>query len=73
LAALGPPPDLLPSFQPSCIDEPVFLELYLRRLRELSFTAALAFTARPLRRFCGDLVARGLGEILIPADARRPQ
>lgn len=68
LAAIGPPPELLPTFQPSCVFQPAFFELYLRRLRQLGFGAAGAFSARPMRRFCGDLVARGLGEILIPAD-----
>jgi len=67
IAALGRSPELLPSFQPSCIYQPVFLHLYLRRLLELNFDAVSTFPVRPLRRYCGDLVSCGLGEILIPA------
>jgi formylmethanofuran dehydrogenase subunit C len=62
LAAFGPPPDLLPTFRYDCTYRPAFIDLYLRRL------AALGFAARApdaVRRYRGDLVALGLGEMLV--------
>jgi formylmethanofuran dehydrogenase subunit C len=62
LAAFGPSPELLPTFRYDCTYRPAFMDLYLRRL------AAHGFVVRaggPVRRYRGDLVALGMGEILI--------
>lgn len=65
IVALGDPPELLPTFRPSCEFEPTFVELYLRRLRQMNFTSIS--TPKSFRRYCGDMVSLGLGEILVPA------
>jgi formylmethanofuran dehydrogenase subunit C len=62
LAAFGTAPELLPTFRYDCTYRPAFMDLYLRRL------AAHGFVVRaggPFRRYRGDLVALGMGEILI--------
>jgi formylmethanofuran dehydrogenase subunit C len=66
LAFLGEPPALLPTFKPACVFEPVFLTLYLRHLAALGFDLP-----RPgvMRRWCGDLVSLGKGEVLTWAAA----
>jgi formylmethanofuran dehydrogenase subunit C len=63
LALLGEAPTLLPTFADAGPYDGLFLELYLRHLRGLGFGPAAA--ARPrLRRWCGDRVSLGKGEIL---------
>jgi formylmethanofuran dehydrogenase subunit C len=61
LAALGPVPELLPTFRFDCTYRPAFIELYLRRLAACGFAVP---TAGAYRRYRGDLVTLGLGEIL---------
>jgi formylmethanofuran dehydrogenase subunit C len=62
IAAFGPTPELLPTFRYDCSYRPAFIELYLRRLAAQGFAVR---TTGPYRRYRGDLVALGLGEILI--------
>jgi formylmethanofuran dehydrogenase subunit C len=66
LALFAEVPALLPSFADAGVFEPLFLELYLRHLRSLGFAAARLPLA-PMRRWCGDRLSLGKGEILTPA------
>lgn len=65
IAAFGPLPTLLPTFRDSGVFEPVFLPIYLRKLRSLGYRMPDA--PRLMRRFCGDIVELGLGEIFVGA------
>jgi formylmethanofuran dehydrogenase subunit C len=62
-AAFGPEPELLPTFRYDCSYRAAFVDLYLRRLAALGFAVR---TPGVVRRYRGDLVALGLGEVLIP-------
>jgi formylmethanofuran dehydrogenase subunit C len=62
LVTFGPAPELLPTFRYDCSYRPAFIDLYLRRLAALGFAVRAGAT---FRRYRGDLVALGLGEILI--------
>jgi formylmethanofuran dehydrogenase subunit C len=65
IAFLGPPPPLLHSFRYACTYRPVFVNLYLRRLRDWGFRVEDRFLGGAWRRYSGDLVSLGKGEILI--------
>jgi formylmethanofuran dehydrogenase subunit C len=65
LAFLGPPPALLPTFRYACTYRPVFLALYLRQLRAWDFPVEERFLGGSWRRYSGDLVALGKGEVLL--------
>jgi formylmethanofuran dehydrogenase subunit C len=67
VAVFGGPPQLLPTFRFDCVYRPVFLRLYLRRLRDAGFPVAADLSAASFRRYSGDLVALGKGEILVLA------
>jgi formylmethanofuran dehydrogenase subunit C len=62
---LGPPAPLLPTFRPSCTYRPMFLRLYLRQLRAWGMPVTEEHLAAPYRRYCGDLVGLGKGEVLM--------
>jgi formylmethanofuran dehydrogenase subunit C len=69
IAAFGPglgltTLSLLPSFRPGCVYTPVFVSVYLRHLQACGFPVPVDCHAGTYRRYCGDLVALGLGEIL---------
>jgi formylmethanofuran dehydrogenase subunit C len=64
LAFLGPQPPLMHTFRYACTYRPVFVALYLRQLRAWGFPVAERFLGGAWRRYCGDLVALGKGEIL---------
>jgi formylmethanofuran dehydrogenase subunit C len=64
IAACGGPPALLPTFRYDCDYRPVFLRLYLRRLRDWGFPVRDELFGGAWRRYSGDLVALGKGEIL---------
>lgn len=64
LALFGPCPPLLPSFRFTCDYRPVFIDVYLRQLRAWGFQAAQRDFPGVFRRYCGDLVSLGKGEIL---------
>lgn len=65
LFGVGTPPMLLPSFQFACTYRPVYLRVYLQRLRELGFRIAEECLDADYHRYCGDLLEIGKGEILI--------
>jgi formylmethanofuran dehydrogenase subunit C len=64
IGLFGPMSPLLPSFRLSCEYRPVFLRLYLRQLSSWAFHQADSFGNGRFRRYCGDLVALGKGEVL---------
>jgi formylmethanofuran dehydrogenase subunit C len=65
VAVLGDKPQLLPSFRLDCVFRPVFLRIYLRYLRDAGFPLGAEFMDSSYRRYSGDLVALGKGEILV--------
>lgn len=64
IVAMGERPELLPTFRTSGVFSPVFLTIYLRRLRELGYPVPAVPTL--MERYCGDIAELGLGEILVP-------
>ena len=64
LAFAGDLPGLLPSFRYDCDYRPVFLSLYLRRLRTWGLPIPDRVFAGNWRRYGGDLIALGKGEVL---------
>jgi formylmethanofuran dehydrogenase subunit C len=58
-------PELLPSFEPSGAFRPHVLAIYLRMLRTLGFRVPEAAFTIPIRRYNGDRVERGQGEVLV--------
>jgi formylmethanofuran dehydrogenase subunit C len=58
-------PALLSTFRYACTYRPTFLRLYLKRLREWGFPVPEEYTEASYRRYAGDLVALGKGEILV--------
>ncbi|MBX7105440.1 MAG: hypothetical protein K1X57_15250, partial [Gemmataceae bacterium] len=65
IVALGPLPELLPTFRESCEYRPAFMAMYGRKLESLGFR--VRNWPDCYRRFCGDLVSLGQGEVLVPA------
>ena len=57
-------PPLLPSFRLACDYSPTFLQLYLRQLRSWGFAVPEMASNVLFRRYIGDLVALGKGEVL---------
>jgi formylmethanofuran dehydrogenase subunit C len=64
LAFGGDLPGLLPSFRYDCDYNPVFLSLYLRQLRAWSFPVEGRLFTGSWRRYSGDLIEMGKGEVL---------
>jgi formylmethanofuran dehydrogenase subunit C len=64
LALGGAMSGLLPSFRYDCDYTPVFLRLYLRQLRAWNFPVDARWLSGRWRRYSGDLIERGQGEIL---------
>jgi formylmethanofuran dehydrogenase subunit C len=64
LAFAGEMPGLLPSFRYDCDYWPVFLSLYLRQLRAWGFPVEARLFRGSWRRYSGDLIEMGKGEIL---------
>jgi formylmethanofuran dehydrogenase subunit C len=64
IAVFAGPPQLLPTFRFDCVYRPVFLAMYLRHLRRWGFPVADDHLRGSYRRFSGDLVALGKGEVL---------
>jgi len=63
----GRPADLPSTFAPDCDYQPAFLRLYLRHLRDQGVAGGDEFALGAVRRYRGDRLADGQGEILIPA------
>jgi formylmethanofuran dehydrogenase subunit C len=61
----GSPLDVLSTFRRACTYRPVFLQLYLRRLRSLGFPLADESFGSRFTRYCGDLLEIGRGELLV--------
>lgn len=59
------PPELLPTFTYNCTYNPIFLRLYLKTLKDFGFPVKEEYIRGNYRRFSGDLVELGKGEILI--------
>jgi formylmethanofuran dehydrogenase subunit C len=64
LAFGGDMPGLLPSFRYDCDYTPVFLSVYLRQLRAWNFPVDDRLFTGSWRRYSGDLIELGKGEIL---------
>jgi formylmethanofuran dehydrogenase subunit C len=60
----GGTPALLPTFRFDCDYTPVFLDIYLQKIRSLGIAVNDRHFAGSWRRYSGDLVASGKGEIL---------
>jgi formylmethanofuran dehydrogenase subunit C len=65
VALFGDQPSLLLTFRFACVYRPIYLQLYFRYLRDAGFGLAPDVADRLFRRYCGDLVALGKGEILM--------
>jgi formylmethanofuran dehydrogenase subunit C len=65
LVLAGGPPTLLPTFRLDCEFRPVFLRIYLRQLRQWGFPVAESLLDATWRRYSGDLVGLGKGEVLV--------
>lgn len=59
------PPDMLPTFRSSGILQPTFLAFYLHELRRSGFDVPDDCFDVAYRRYCGDLLEMGKGEILV--------
>ncbi len=64
IVCCGAAPTLLPTFRHDCDYHPVFLQLYFRQLRRWGFEVPEHLDERMWRRYSGDLVALGKGEVL---------
>ncbi len=64
LAFFGEPPQLLPSFRYDCTYRPAFMAVYLRQLKAGGFPIDERFLGGSWKRYSGDLVSLGKGEIL---------
>ncbi len=64
LVFAGPAPQVLGTFRRACADEPVWLALYLRRLKAWGYAVPEPLFAARWRRWSGDLVSLGKGEML---------
>lgn len=64
IALFGPQPQLLPTFRYDCTYRPIFLNLYLRQLAQWGLREASLYQNALFKRYSGDLVALGKGEIL---------
>jgi formylmethanofuran dehydrogenase subunit C len=65
VAVFGNTPQLLPTFRFDCVYRPVFMQIYLRYLREAGFPVTEDRFGGGYRRYSGDLLALGKGEILV--------
>jgi formylmethanofuran dehydrogenase subunit C len=65
IAVFGADPALLPTFCFDCIYRPVFMSLYLRQLRAWNFSFPQKYSHGSYRRYSGDLVALGKGEVFL--------
>jgi formylmethanofuran dehydrogenase subunit C len=61
----GQPPPLLPTFRYSCTYRPEFLRVYLRHLTRQRFPVPGECLTAVYRRYSGDLLELGKGEILV--------
>jgi formylmethanofuran dehydrogenase subunit C len=64
VALFGEAPPPLPTFRYDCLYRPVFMRLYLRHLLTWGFPGVAQYTEGAFKRYSGDLVALGRGEVL---------
>jgi formylmethanofuran dehydrogenase subunit C len=64
VAVFGGKAALLPTFRFDCVYRPTFLPLYLRQLGAWGFAVPEPYFRGSYRRYSGDLVALGKGEVL---------
>ncbi|MFO1004375.1 MAG: formylmethanofuran dehydrogenase subunit C [Planctomycetaceae bacterium] len=57
-------PDILPSFRYACTYQPTFLRVYLKTLAQLGFPVPAGAMNATYRRYCGDFLELGKGELL---------
>ncbi len=62
-------PDMLPTFRQACTYRPVYLQIYLRELAKAGFPVPPECFQASYRRYLGDFLEMGKGEILIRAAA----
>ena len=69
IGRLGPvaPPSLLPTFRSAGTSRPVYLQIYLRHLRQQGFAVPDECFNLLYERHCGDFLEYGKGEILVRA------
>lgn len=58
-------PELLPTFRFSCLYRPTWLSFFLRQLKDTGFPVPENCFSSEYRRYCGDFLALGKGEILV--------
>jgi formylmethanofuran dehydrogenase subunit C len=61
-------PDMLPTFKYSCTYRPVFLQFFLVQLKSMGFPVPDNCFDSDYKRFCGDFLELGKGEILLRTD-----
>lgn len=66
LAVLSGQVPILPTFRYSCEYQPPYWHMLLQQLKRLGLSFSREVDQRPIHRYCGDLLALGLGELLIP-------
>lgn len=67
LLGVEPPPAMLPTFRSAGRFRPVFLQIYLRQLKQLGFPVPEDCFTINCERHCGDFLEYGKGEILVRA------
>jgi formylmethanofuran dehydrogenase subunit C len=65
LALFADPGPLLPTFRFACAYRPLFMALFLKQLEGWGYGPGKAVRDGRYRRYCGDLVSLGKGEILV--------
>lgn len=65
LALFAGPGPLLPTFRAACAYRPLFMAMYLKQLQAWGYAPAQRIHGGRYRRYCGDLVSLGKGEILV--------
>ena len=60
-------PDILPTFRYACTSQPTFLRVYLKYLTQLGFPVPADALDASYRRYCGDFLELGKGELLTKA------
>ena len=65
IALFGGPPELLPTFRYDGTYRPTFVELYLRQLTAWGFAVPEGVNRGAFRRYAGDVVSLGKGEVLV--------
>jgi len=58
-------PELLPTFKFSCLHKPVWLSFFLRELKSVGFPVPEDCLDAEYRRYCGDFLTLGKGEVLV--------